>query len=177
MGVGREALAPRDGTDGSMAGERAGVSGEPETADFTSFFAEVEPRLRRALTSRFGHEEGREVTAIALAWGYQHWDRLAPMENPAGYLYRLACNRGGRRRRTPLFDAADRCEPHVEPGLVEALERLSEQQRVAVVLTWAYEWTLAEVAELTGSSVSTVNTHRRRGLAKLRRALGVELDD
>jgi DNA-directed RNA polymerase specialized sigma24 family protein len=144
-------------------------------SDFQDFVLEVEPRLRRALTSRYGNEEGREVTAIALAWGYQHWDRLSAMENPAGYLYRLACNRTRRRRRRVLFEAAEHCEPAVEPGLVAALERLSEHQRVAVVLTLGYDWTLAEVAELTGSSVSTVKTHRRRGLAKLRRALGVDL--
>jgi DNA-directed RNA polymerase specialized sigma24 family protein len=42
-------------------------------------------------------------------------------------------------------------------------------------LTLAFDWTLAEVAELTGSSISSVNTHRRRGLTKLRKSLGVEI--
>jgi DNA-directed RNA polymerase specialized sigma24 family protein len=65
--------------------------------------------------------------------------------------------------------------PDVEPGLGPALDQLSERQRVAVILTLAFDWTLAEVAELTGSSISSVNTHRRRGLTKLRKSLGVEI--
>jgi len=37
-----------------------------------------------------------------------------------------------------------------------------------------FGWTLREVAELTGTSVSTVQNHLERGLAHLRRALGGE---
>jgi RNA polymerase sigma factor (sigma-70 family) len=51
---------------------------------------------------------------------------------------------------------------------------LSEQQRTAVVLVHAYGWTLREVAELHGITVSTVQTHLERGLFKLRMALEVE---
>ena len=39
-------------------------------------FEEVEPRLRRALTVVRGHADGREAAAEALAWAWEHWDRL-----------------------------------------------------------------------------------------------------
>jgi DNA-directed RNA polymerase specialized sigma24 family protein len=142
---------------------------------FEAFFADAEPRLRRALVARYGHERGREATADALAWGFEHWDRLRPMENPSGYLFRVGCSKARRRRSRLLFDTGSGPgEPEVEPALAGALARLSANQRTAVVLVKGYGWELHEVADLTGASLSTVNTHVRRGLAKLRTELGVE---
>ena len=40
-----------------------------------------------------------------------------------------------------------------------------------VVLVHGFQWTLREVAELTGTKVTTVQNHLERGLVKLRRAL------
>jgi DNA-directed RNA polymerase specialized sigma24 family protein len=96
------------------------------------------------------------------------------MENPSGYLYRVGCTKARGRRRV-LFEApVPPGDPEIEPELATAMTRLSANQRTAVVLVKGYGWELHEVAELTGSSVSTVNTHVRRGLAKLRTELGVE---
>jgi RNA polymerase sigma factor (sigma-70 family) len=142
---------------------------------YEGFFVVAEPRLRRALVARYGTERGREATAEALAWGWEHWGRLQAMENPTGYLYRVGCSKTRVRRRRVLFEASGaQDEPAVEPALAGALSRLSANQRTAVVLVEGYGWQLHEVAELLGTSVSTVNTHLRRGLAKLRADLGVE---
>lgn len=150
-------------------------SGDPAAA-FSTFVEEVEPLLRRALVGRYGHHDGREAVAAALAWGWEHWTEVRAMDNPAGYLYRVACSRMRGRKVRVAFDApTSGAMPDVEPGLAPALAHLSEQQRVAVVLTVAFDWTLAEVAALTETSISTVNTHRRRGLARLRKDLGVDL--
>ena len=54
---------------------------------FTDFVRQVEPRLRHALCAAFGSDRGREATADALAFGWEHWDRIRTMENPAGYLF------------------------------------------------------------------------------------------
>jgi DNA-directed RNA polymerase specialized sigma24 family protein len=43
-----------------------------------------------------------------------------------------------------------------------------------VVLLYTLEFTHAEVADLLGVSVGTVQTHTERGLRKLRRRLGGE---
>jgi RNA polymerase sigma factor (sigma-70 family) len=61
----------------------------------------------------------------------------------------------------------------VEPGLPAALRRLSEKQRVAVVMVHAYGWSREETALLMGLTMSTVDTHLQRGLSKLRNVLGV----
>ena len=62
----------------------------------------------------------------------------------------------------------------VEPRLPEALSRLSERQRVSVVLVHSLGFTFAETAELLGVSIGTVETHVMRGLRRLRRSLGVK---
>ncbi len=144
---------------------------------FTEFVSDTENRLRQALTSALGPEFGREATAEALAYGWEHWDRVFEMENPVGYLFRIGQRSGRRMRSRPrvVFPAvgAERL-PWVEPGLPAAMRRLSEQQRIVVLLLFGYEWSMSEVAELLGVSKATVQSYSDRALAKLRRKLGVD---
>jgi RNA polymerase sigma factor (sigma-70 family) len=150
-------------------------SGRVVVEPFEAFFLDAEPRLRRALVSLHGHHDGREATAEALAWAYERWSEVQTMDNPIGYLYRLGSRRARPRRRTRvLFEIPEDAQVHVEPALAAALGRLPANQRVAVVLTTAFDWKLREVAELMGVSVSTVSTHLDRGLRSLRRSLGVD---
>lgn len=144
---------------------------------FTEFVRDVEPRLKNALVAAFGTEVGLEATRDALAIGWERWDEVREKTNPAGYLYGVGRNKARRRlRRRIIFPVPPSGhEPFVEPALPTALRRLSQRQRVAVMLLYGYEWTHAEVSELMGVSVSTVQQHASRGLSKLRRAIGVEL--
>jgi RNA polymerase sigma factor (sigma-70 family) len=155
-----------------MTDETAGAAG------FEAFVIEAEPRLRRALVSAYGAESGREATAEALAWGWEHWDRLRAMENPVGYLFRVGQSRRPRRRRPPVVfppvDSAD--EPWFEPGLPRALASLTEHQRVVTVLVHGFGWTLREVGDLLGIKVTSAQNHLERGLAKLRAHLEVQPD-
>lgn len=142
-------------------------------SDFEDFVLEVEPRLRLALSAVFGPEGGRDATASALAYAWEHWDDVQAMANPAGYLYRVGRS-SQRRRKEPTWMAVPaHRSPEIEPGLPDALSRLSEKQRLVVVLVHAYEWTRREVADYTGLSVSTIDNHLARGLRKLRAGLGV----
>lgn len=143
---------------------------------FTEFVAVVEPRLRHALCAAFGGDEGREAAAEALAYGWEHWERIRTMENPAGYLWGVGRNHARRGHRpVPVFPQAPaETMPWVEPGLAASLAGLSERQRLAVMLVYGLEWTYAEVAELLGVSRGTVQTQARRGMAKLRRKVGVD---
>ncbi|MEN8115102.1 MAG: sigma factor-like helix-turn-helix DNA-binding protein [Actinomycetota bacterium] len=147
---------------------------QPGHEEFETFVKHVEQRLRIALTAVFGQESGRDAAASALAYGWEHWDRISTMENPVGYLYRVGRS-SQRRRREPMWaPVPEEHVPLIEPGLPNAIARLSEKQRLAVVLIHAYGWGRGEVAALTGISVSAVDTHLSRGLRKLRHSLGVE---
>jgi DNA-directed RNA polymerase specialized sigma24 family protein len=145
---------------------------------FTEFTRALEPKLLRAFTSRYGVERGREATAEALAWGWEHWERVNRMENPAGYLYRVGASRTRGMARPPLALPEVETEqwPWVEPGLPQALARLSNNQRTAVLLVHSFGWTYAETAELMEIGISTVQKHIERALAKLRDSLEVTVD-
>ncbi len=141
---------------------------------FTEFVQLVEPRLKRALVAAFGREAGLDAAADALSHGWEHWEKVREMDNPAGYLFGVGRNKARSRRRTaPVFpEVPAQHEPWIEPDLPVAMGRLSESQRTAVLLIHGYEWTLAEVAELLGVSVPTVQKHAERGMTKLRRKIG-----
>lgn len=140
---------------------------------FEAFVREVEPRLRIALVAIFGQDRGRDATAAALAWGWEHLDRVKGMDNAAGYLYRVGRSSQRERKRPAFRPVPEESMPDVEPGLPKALGKLSEKQRLAVVLVHAYGWSRQEVAVMAGVSVSTLDTHLERGLGKLRKSLGV----
>jgi DNA-directed RNA polymerase specialized sigma24 family protein len=153
------------------------LSDETRVASFTHFVESVERPLWQALTSAFGPELGGEATCEALAYGWEHWDRISSMENPGGYLYRVGYDRARRMRpkrlRLPAVDELR--QPWVEPGLPSALAELPESQRLVIGLVHGYQWSLAEVAEYLGLSKGTVQSYLNRGLKRLRRKLGVEL--
>jgi RNA polymerase sigma factor (sigma-70 family) len=145
--------------------------------DFEAFVLVTEPPLRRALIAAYGYEDGREATAEALAYAWEHWTRVREMRNAAGYLFRVARTsavRGRRWRRPPppQLTSPPEGEYAFEPGLPGALASLPERQRVAVVLVHGFGYTLREVADLTGIKVTTVQNHLERGLRRLRDRLG-----
>ncbi len=150
---------------------------EDSEVEFIAFFAEAEPRLRRALVAAYGAERGREAAAEALGYAWEQWERISVMDNPVGYLFRVGQSRSRPRRVPPVFPPVVRGEdPWVEPGLPRALAGLSERERVAVVLIEGFGWTFREVAEIVGVSISSVQSYLTRGLRKLRDSLGVGED-
>lgn len=156
----------------SALGE-ASVDKETSSGDFDRFVTEVRPRLVRALAALVGAGEAADAVAEALAYAFEHWERLREMENPAGYLYRVGRSRV-RRRRTPFLPAPGAVGvPDVEPSLIPALLALPETQRTAVWLVYACQWHYAEVAEAMDTTPSMVGNHVTRGLKSLRRQMGV----
>ncbi len=158
--------------------------GQPTRLDdahvsFEQFVAAEGERLRRVLIAHYGLEVGPDVAADALAWAWEHWERVAGMANPVGYLYRVGQSsaRRHRRWRRPLvlpreeFPESDR--PIAEPGLEVALAKLRPRQRVAVLLVHGLDWSYQEAATAMGISVSALRNHIHRGIKRLRRELGV----
>lgn len=153
-------------------------------AGFAAFFADVEPRLRLALSAGFGLDLGREAAADALAWAWDNWDRLSEMTNPAGYLYRvgqsvalreLEVQRRGGRLDSDRNGGNEVPGPYpFEPSLADHLAELSEQQQVCLWLVHGLGYRQSDVADLLGCSPSSVATHVRRALARLRTRMVVD---
>ncbi len=155
------------------AADRTPPDQSPPQAAFESFVLAAEPRLRRALIAAYGFDDGRDATAEALAYAWEHWDRLAAMDNLPGYLFRVGQTRIRRRRQPVIFDAPDSSDSLFEPGLPAALAALTQRQRLAVVLVHGYGYTHREVSELTGLRQTSIQNHVERGLARLRALMGV----
>jgi DNA-directed RNA polymerase specialized sigma24 family protein len=147
------------------------------SSDFAGFVRAIEPRLRQALVAAYGPVDGREATVDALSWAWEHWDRLAEVDNPLGYLFRVgqsAVRRFGPRPvPVDLLRAAVAHDPEITPELLPSLARLSPQQRTVVVLVHAFGWSQAEVATVLGVGASTVHEYLGRALARLRSDLEV----
>ena len=170
-----------DGRDIARAAATATAAG-PASKAFATFMIEAEPRLRRALVAHYGPEVGRDAAADALAHGWMRWDRVGEMDNPVGYLFRVGQNHAKRRLKARsghevalrVDPPGDNPEPWFEPALDGALHRLSAQQRGAVLLVKGFGWTYEEAAQAMQVRRSTVEKHVARGMAKLRRSLGVQ---
>jgi DNA-directed RNA polymerase specialized sigma24 family protein len=145
----------------------------PAADVFEDFVAAVEPQLRRALIARYGRERGRDATAEALGWAWEHWSRLATVRDRVAFLYRVGQSRTRGRRQHVLVERPGPAESLYEPALEGALASLSERQRVAVLLVYGAGWTYAEVAALLGVRRSTVQSHVERGRQHLRQLLKV----
>ncbi len=145
-------------------------------SEFEEFAAEVRPRLTRAFVPSRGIEGAADAASEALAYGFEHWETVRRLDNPAGWLFRVGQSRT-RPRRTPRLPRPESVGvPEVEPGLVPALLQLPETQRTAVWLVHACGWRYAEVAEAMETSVSMVGNHVSRGLRQLRDHLEVNVD-
>jgi RNA polymerase sigma-70 factor (ECF subfamily) len=147
-----------------------------EAAWFDEFVLSMGVRLRQALIARFGVDWGCDACAEALAWAWEHRTEVRAMENPAGYLFRVAQSSIRPQLRwsrhvvlVPRNQITTTDE--VDLDLADALATLKHAQRVSVVLVHAYGWSYAEVAALLGITVAATTNHVHRGLRKLRNTL------
>jgi len=147
-------------------------------SDFDTFTRHEGERLKRVLIAHFGLDVGAEVTADAMAYAWQHWDRVRPMANPVGYLYRVAQSSARRhwrwRRRVELPREEPIEAPLPEPGLDRALAGLTARQRVAVLLVHGLGWTYDDTASAMNIPLTSVRNHVHRGMKRLRRDMGAE---
>ncbi len=144
----------------------------------------MEPGLRRALAGRLRLSDVDDAISEALAYAWEHRERLMRMEHAGGYLYRVCQSRARRLRRwqrevqsdeAELWPARPSAERLVEPRLVAAMRTLPPRQREAVWLIHGAGWTYAETADAMGVSTSSVSAHVARALQSLRASLRVEV--
>lgn len=135
--------------------------------------------VRRAAVARYGLDVGAEVTAEAMAWAWANRGEVLAADNPAGLLFRVAQSKARAHhrwsvRRAPVELLPDHDVNEANPALVDlfrALSKLSDPQRIAVVLVHAHGERYDEVAALLGVSTAAVTNHVHRGLKRLRSML------
>jgi RNA polymerase sigma-70 factor (ECF subfamily) len=106
--------------------------------------------------------------ALNLCRDWMRRDRRAPMVDvPEGVeIHELAAD---KREVASVEDLAARAE--LSGAVAEAMEKLPEEQRTAIILKEYHGLTFQEIAELMNCPLSTAKTRLYQGLALLRRYL------
>ena len=148
--------------------------------DFAAFFAEEHAGLFKALYFVTGNRaDAAELMQDAFLKLWERWDRVDRLDDPTGYLFRVALN--GFRMRTRAAVRATRrlvpivstTDPFDEINLREDVRRmlldLSPRQRAALVLLDMYGYGSEEAARIMGIRPSTVRALASQGRTVLRR--------
>lgn len=139
-------------------------------------------RLAWHLTS--DRDDAEDIAADALAAVWPRYER-GEVDDVRSYALRAVANRSKswlRRRYTRLRARATRSgddrgvrwhdEEHADRDEVwQALQRLPQRQRAAVVLRYYEQLTVAEAAIVLGVSEGTIKSNCSRGLTRLEEAL------
>lgn len=159
----------------------------PVVESFEAFYRRIYRPMVGLAVVLSGHREiAEEVAQDALLAALQSWNRVAQMDDPAAWVRRVVANRSVSifRRSVTEMKTLARLGAHAErvaadDDLVAALDLwrtvrrvLPRRQAVAVALRYAEGLTLAEIAEVMECSMSTANTHLRRGHQRLAEELG-----
>lgn len=151
------------------------MSPHPTESAFTEFLDRHGPGLRHAFIARYGPDIGSDVMGDVLEYAWAHWRRVVTMDNPSGWLYRVGQSKSRRYFRRPrqLPPLPPTTNPAVEPELPRIIAALPHAQRVAVLLTAAFGYTVREAADIIGVSASTVQQNAHRGLSRIQTEMGV----
>lgn len=155
------------------------MSLQHESLTFEAFFEEQKDRLLRILCVITGSRgEAEDLAQEAFTRVFERWDRVATMDEPAGYLHRTAMNlfrnqtrraRVALKRAVGLAPEQDVFEAVEDQDLArQALAALTQRQRAALVLTEALGYSGEEAGRLLGIKASTVwaLTHQARTTLK-----------
>lgn len=174
----------------TVDGDERTVPASP--ADFDALFRDGYPRLVGTVAFVCGDREvAAECVADAFERAYVRWRRVGRLEDPLGWVRRVAINRAtdvhrrGARARTALRRLTGRAELRM-PAELElshgtafrdsrvgaAVAELSPRQRAVVALHYLDDLPVAEVADTLGLSDGAVKYHLHEARGRLRGLLG-----
>lgn len=155
---------------------QAGVTDAPD--DYVALFEREFERLARSL--RAVDASADDAVQEAFVQAFLRWGRVRTMDDPAGWIRRVAVNRllNVRRNRRRQEAAVARLEsnpagtaPPENPEVLDAVRSLSRQQRVAVALYYGAGLPVDEVADAMRLTAGTVKFHLHAGRERLRALL------
>jgi RNA polymerase sigma-70 factor, ECF subfamily len=160
------------------------LRGEFETSDaprsFDNLFLDEHDRLYRALYFITGSSaDAEELMQDAFLKLWERWDRIHTIDDPVGYLFRIAMNgfrmrarraRMAARRIVPLETVRDPFDDiEVRDDVRRLLLGLPVRQRAALVLTEIFGYSSEQAARILGIRPTTVRVLASQGRAALRR--------
>lgn len=158
-------------------------------AGFADFYRTERAGLVRALALTLGDADlAAEAVDEAMTRAYQRWRSVAEMNNPTGWVYRVALNwsrsvlRSRRRREAqPLFDREAIEGVGVgrlaDPAVRRALAALDVKHRAVVVCRFFLDMTEDETAKALDIRPGTAKSRLHRATRQLRVELGALRED
>ena len=152
-------------------------------ASFDTFFEEQHERLFKALYFVTGNrQDAEELMQDAFLRLWERWDEIDRVDDPIGYLYRVALN-GFRMRRRRAAIAIRRTVPKTEArdAFAEAEMRadvralllgLTPRQRAALLLVELLGYPSDQAGSILGVRASTVRALATQGRRALRATEG-----
>lgn len=128
--------------------------------------------VRLAYTLLADNAEAEEIVQDSFVEVHRRWQEI---RKPGAYLRSAVvsrCRSALQRRKLRLAHAVEQPGVSAAAGeLWDVLTRLSDEQRVAVVLRYYGGYSAADIATMLDMPAATVRSHLRRGLAALRKEL------
>jgi RNA polymerase sigma factor (sigma-70 family) len=154
-----------------------------ESAGFEGLFAEHSDRLFGSLCLVMrDRAQAEEVAQDAFLAVWERWDRVGRMDDPVGYLYRVAMNTARKRLRRASVAARLRLARREDADPIDAaddrttvgaaLRALTPRQRLAIVLTELLDLAARDAAAIMGVRESTVRALATQGRAAMRSTIG-----
>jgi len=155
--------------------------------DFDALYAAHFTSLSTQLFAYFGdRQEAQDVVQEAFCRALARWSRLSAMDDPVGWVRRVAWNlatsQWRRARTAALFLRKHRIEHVPAPGpdrvaLAGALATLPAQHRRVVILHYLADQSVREIADQVGVPEGTVKAWLHRGRAALAARLAEKEDE
>ena len=148
-------------------------------ARFDTFFEEEHERLFKALYFVTGNRhDAEELMQDAFLKLWERWDQIHRIDDPTGYLFRVALNGFRmRRRRTamairnvvPVTEGRDEfLDVEVRADVRQLLLGLTPRQRAALLLVDLLGYPSEQAASILGVRASTVRALATKGRQALR---------
>jgi RNA polymerase sigma-70 factor (ECF subfamily) len=159
------------------------AEGADARSSFDAFFEAERERLFKALYFVTGdRRDAEEILQDAFLRLWERWDLIDRIEDPTGYLFRVALNGFRMRRRRAatavraIVPVADRADPFVEAEMRadvrQLLLTLSPRQRAAVLLIDLMGYPSEQAARILRVRPSTVRALATQGRQALRASEG-----
>ncbi len=150
---------------------------------FEEIFEREYPRLVRAL--RRADDDATDAVQEAFVQAFVRWNRVSRLDDPAGWVRRVAVNRilnnsrSRGRRAGALATLAARADATLPASFDRddrldvraAVRRLPPQQRMAVALFYGGDLSVDDIADAMNISDGTVKSHLHAARQRLRELL------
>jgi RNA polymerase sigma factor (sigma-70 family) len=136
------------------------------------FRVEYAGMVRLAYTLLASNAEAEEIVQDSFVEVYRRWHEIL---KPGAYLRCTVVSRCRsalqRRKMRALHPVEEPCVSAPASELWDVLIRLSDDQRIAVVLRYYGGYPASDIAAMLEMPAATVRSHLRRGLATLKKEL------